>query len=616
MAQEPTHQVSAWISFLRLYGPTPQGENSFDERIEASLRRWNVDPITVELEHLQELLDNFKSEAPRSVILTGTAGDGKTYYCREVWRALKGEQPDWNPDAMIQKLKVGGRSLVVIKDLSEITGAEKKRQLSHIADAFAGRTADTVYLVAANDGQILEGWSLVDVGEDVKRIRREIEDLLVGGGMRSKKFNFDLYNLSLTSSEKIFPRVLKAVLEHSGWASCSNCQYFPAADGEKPCPIIENKRRLEGGNAGLVQERLRALLELSELNGLHLPIRQLLILVSNALLGCATAKDGLLTCKDVPKVLEGGSTSAASLYRNIFGENLTERRRDAKAVFRVLRRFGIGSETSNIVDNILIFGSDDPSLQGFYGELMLSDPHYGADATYQAKQQAYLEGGQEEAAEEFLRQLSSQRQRLFFVIPQSMAKQLRLWQLTAFQYADEYLNEVHHTLLGGGTVKPEIVARLVRGLNRIFTGMLAKNDKALILATSGSYSQARVCMVYEDSINVRNHFRGESVQIEADPDRATPRLVVSLAEQQRVGLPLNLLRYEYLSRVAEGALPTSFSREVYEDILAFKSSLLGGLALRRRGEEGSEAVSLTLRLITRLNPDGMIGDPEDIDVRI
>jgi hypothetical protein len=37
---------------------------------------------------------------------------------------------------------------------------------------------------------------------------------------------------------------------------------------------------------------------------------------------------------------------------------------------------------------------------------------------------------------------------------------------------------------------------------------------------------------------------------------------------------LNLVRFEFLSRVAtEGALPASFSKECYEDVLAFKSRL-------------------------------------------
>jgi hypothetical protein len=343
----------------------------------------------------------------------------------------------------------------------------------------------------------------------------------------------------------------------------------------------------------------------------------MLILVANAILGHADAKDGLMSCKEVPKLIRQESISKASLYRNIFGENLPERRRDSKEVFKVLRRFGIGSETSNFIDNIMIFGGDDPELKGYYEELLLADPYYGADSAYRLGQQAYLEGGEDRAGDEFLRLLTGQRQRLFFTIPERLSSQLRLWQLTSFHYADEYLNDVHRTLNRGEKVKAEILARLVRGLNRIFTGILLRNDKQLILATSGSFSQARVSRVYEDAIPIRRNHSGEGIQIEADPDLRRPLLVVNLSEKQRVGLPLNLRRYEYLSRIAEGSLPNSFSRECYEDILAFKTSLLRQLAIRRNLEvEEDDSGMLTLNLISRLNSDGLISDPDYIEVKI
>jgi len=49
-------------------------------------------------------------------------------------------------------------------------------------------------------------------------------------------------------------------------------------------------------------------------------------------------------------------------------------------------------------------------------------------------------------------------------------------------------------------------------------------------------------------------------------------------------LPLTLTRYEYLSRVAEGAMPSSFSKECFEDVMAFKSRLMRELAKRTGAE--------------------------------
>jgi hypothetical protein len=324
-----------------------------------------------------------------------------------------------------------------------------------------------------------------------------------------------------------------------------------------------------------------------------------------------------MTCKEVPQLLAEGTIAQASPYRNVFGENLTERRRETIEVFRVLRRFGVGIETSNLIDGILIFGADDPALLPHYQEMVLSDPHYGSDSTYLNGQRAYLEGGEEADLSAFLAQLAGQRQRLFFTIPDARAAEMRLWQLTTFHFADEYLNEVHRVLLRKERVRAEIVARLVRGLNRIFTGMLARDDNHIVLATSGSLSQARVSRVFEEFISVRRNL-GQRAQLELAPEAEMPALSVHLSDKHWASLSLNLRRYEYLVRIAEGALPNSFSRECYEDIMACKTELLRQLAARRREEqaEDDETDRLTLSLITRLNSDGLISNPDHIEIRM
>ena len=618
MPEDLSHQISPWISFLRQYGPIPQNENSFDERIASSLKRGRVTPIRVELQYLDELVANFRSAAPRSIILTGTAGDGKTFYCREIWQRLQEGGPSWNSEAESQELRLGGGlTLEVIKDLSAIVGEEKKETLLRIADVLTGKVKDRVLLIAANDGQLMEGWSQLAENGHVHAVRNDIENLLVGGWRAhriSQEHSFDLYNLSRTGAEKIFMKALKAILDHPGWAQCDSCRFQQGTEQQKPCPIWENKTRLDGA---LMRQRISDLLELSELNGFHLPIRQLLILVSNTILGHGAAKDRLMTCKEVPQLLAGGTIAQASPYRNIFGENLTERRRETIEVFRVLRRFGIGIETSNFIDSILIFGADDPAMHSHYQELVLSDPHYGSDSDYLNGQRAYLEGGEEADLSAFLAQLAGQRQRLFFTIPDARAVEMRLWQLTTFHFADEYLNEVHRVLLRKERVRAEIVARLVRGLNRIFTGMLARDDNHIVLATSGSLSQARVSQIFEEFISVRRNL-GQRAQLELAPEAEMPALSIHLSDKHWASLPLNLRRYEYLVRIAEGALPNSFSRECYEDMMACKTELLRQLAARRREEqaEDDETDRLTLSLITRLNSDGLISNPDHIEIRM
>ncbi|WP_204150048.1 hypothetical protein [Leptolyngbya sp. CCY15150] len=592
-SQSPSCSTSNWISFLRQYGPIPRNDNMYDEVIQRTLRRKKLQAIAFETEYLGELLDNFRSASPKSVILTGTAGDGKTYYCRQIWEEFGGSVDDWQKDSKIQRLMLGDQQLVVIKDLSELTLEEKQSLLPQIATAILGKDTSKVYLIAANDGQLVEAWTEAAQIEELEPVRKTIEDLLVGDLRELDGFQVKLYNLSRQSAAVLFPRILKAILEHPGWGDCNQCAYQ-----NQGCPIWQNKQRLEGTDADrTTRERLTDLLELCELNQMHLPVRQLLLLIANALLGHPDARDKLLNCRKVSEIIAAETTSLASLYRNIFGENLPERRRESTEVFKVLRGFGIGAETSNQIDNILIFGADDPELQPLYTDLVLSDPFYGADLKYQAQQRSYLEGDAAKGREEFLNVLQAQRQRLFFTILSDHTTDMKLWDLTIFQYAGEYLNGLFKVLQEGEKIPKSITSRLIRGLNRIFTGLLVNNQDELLLATSGSYSQARISRVYEESISVARK-RGESVSVELDKSRKKPILVVNLAsEVEPIRFNLTLTRYEYLSRVAEGALPSSFSQECYEDVLAFKTQVFRQLSVRQtleREDDGEEAMNIRL----------------------
>ena len=585
---------SNWISFLRQYGPIPRNDNMYDEVIQRKLRRnqKRIKPLVFETEYLSELVDNFRSESPSSVILTGTAGDGKTYYCREIWEEFGGSVEDWQQDSKIHELTLGNRKLVVVKDLSELTSDEKKDLLPKIETAILGKDTSKTYLIAANDGQLVEAWAEASQLEELEPVRKAIEDLLVSELRELDGFQVKLYNLSHQRAAVLFPRILDAVVIHPGWDDCNQCVYQTQG-----CPIWQNKQRLEGiATNRTTRERLTDLLELCELNQIHLPVRQLLLLVANALLGHPNVRDRLLKCRQVPGVIDSETTSLASLYRNIFGENLPMRRRETTEVFRVLRGFGIGTETSNQIDNILIFGADDPELQPLYKDLVLTDSFYGADLDFKKQQRSYLEGDVTKGRVKFLTTLQSQRQRLFLTIPNSQIIDMQLWELTVFHYAGEYLSDIYRVLKKDKKIKKSISSRLVRGLNRIFTGLLVSNQDELLLATSGSSSQARISRVYQESVSVARR-RGEYVTLVLDTSTKRPNLVVNLASDvEPIRFDLTLSRYEYLCRVADGALPSNFSKECYEDVLAFKTQVLKQLEIRQSQEGENEDIAEVMNI--------------------
>ncbi len=593
--------AAVWVRFLRNYGPIPTNDNMYDESIQRALKRHKIVPITLPAPLVARLVANFRQDTPVSHIITGTAGDGKTYHCREVWTELAGDPAIWNEGAKVQTLPLGSRSLVIVKDLSELRDDESVDLIEAFAHDVANPHASTCYLFAANHGQLLEKLKSTPQSAAIKRVTAVIEELLVTGINPDPAIALDLDDLSRTPAADMVMRIIEAVTTHDGWEGCGSCS---ANSGDSICPIFENRRRLMSEEEPF-KRRLASLIELSERNGSHFPVRQLLALVANSILGHPEARDGLMSCAEVPRIVEESKTDLASIYRNIFGENLRPSRAEKTELFRKLNAFGIGAETSNRVDNLLVYGADDPAYREDFEQLVLADTVYGATPSYLTAQRAYLEGADSTDRNAFLANLKAQRQRLFFTMPDELAADYDLWDLTVFRYAGLYL-EVAEKLEARQPVPRQAVTMIVRGLNRIFTGMLVQNQDELVLATSGSYSQSKRSPLLDELISVPRQ-AGEEVTVVADASGGfcvSVRLVRG-SDIPLVSLTLSPTRFEFLGRVAEGALPSSFSLECHEDLLAFKARLLRETENRRKldGEDEINDGEMMLRFID-LGNDG------------
>jgi hypothetical protein len=608
----------------------------YDETIQRSARRQKIAPIEFEHPLQMRIIQCFDQTTtdPVSVILTGTAGDGKTHLCRQVWKALNGDPEAWASDSPLLTLEsrysqdrlVGSDSpdpqpyrtvkVHFIRDLSGWApqqGAEWEPEKEHLLQRFChslfNPDVGEIFLIAANDGQLIESWRRLSETEDVTRALRTFEDLLVEEREEQPGVRLKFFNLSRFSSAELFDQATEAFSTHPGWQELQQSNHSENEVFGPKCPIRHNYELLQ---TPLIRSRLRALLELCDYNGLHVPIRQILLLLTNAVLGHPDVKDHLMVPADVPKIISAGTVSKASLYNNMFGGNLSDIRRQGITIFDYLERFQIGHETSNRIDNLLIFGEGDEHLGTYFEEFLANDRFYGADSRFYAAKREYIEGTDEsdDHTQEFLQQLVSQRRGLFFKIPKEAESELNLWELTVFKFAGEYLTEVVEALKAGAGAKRPIVARLVKGLNRVFTGMLINSDRELYLATSGNYSQAKVSRILIERVSVEPS-KGEKVILRYDNSHVT--LAVFFTPQLSVSLTLTLIRFEFLSRIAlEGALPASFSKECYEDLLAFKSKLIAAYTTRQEAETNPNSSTIDLKLLT-LTERGM-PDPKSIEI--
>jgi hypothetical protein len=404
---------SKWLQFLRHYGPIRRNDNMYDETIQRSARRQRITPIDFEhpIEDLLLRCFDQRTADPVSVILTGTAGDGKTHLCRKVWSKLNGDDKAWASDSPYLTLDFsypkdrkiwptsddqGLYRQVKIHFIRDLSGwapqqggewePDKESLLQKFGHSLVNPEGDDLFLIAANDGQLIESWRRLKQTEDVERARQLFEDLLVEDRQERSGVRLKFFNLSRADSADLFDRALEAFINHGGWRELRSSS---AGENElfgSRCPIRHNLELLQ---SDLVRSRLRSLLELCDRNGLHVPIRQILILLTNAVLGHADCKDGLMTSADVPKVIAAGTISKASLFSNIFGgePNL---RIDAWE-----SRSSITWNVSKLVTKPRIalttcssLASKMNTFQSILTALVAQDAFYGADPRFYAAKQA------------------------------------------------------------------------------------------------------------------------------------------------------------------------------------------------------------------------------------
>ncbi len=591
-----------WISFLRGYGPVNRVDGMYAETIQALADRFGVDPLHFEhpeRERLNAALDP-ASGALINVVLTGTAGDGKTSLCNEIWERLGGDGSRTagtnRDDYLVLPVEMEGRT-VRVHFIFEFSGfapprgqpwpVEKLALLELFGRSVMGEAEDDIFVIAANDGKLMQAKDGLPEEGVAHEVWRTMERLLTTGAAPQASSRLLFLNLSRMSTRDLLERAMRALLARAEWR-CFDDEADDLAFGDDS-PLRANHVAMSDP---LFQARLLALAELCDANGLHVSIREILLLLVNALLGdrkvkYAKTEERVLRIDDLRLLASEKRGHDASIFRNVFGFNLKENHREQYAVFRHLGSFRVGLETTNVLDGLLVFGADDADLRSDYDLYVATDAEHSGRAEFERLRRAYVDAEDDRGeAADFLDALADERRRLFFRLPDDQPR-LDPWRLTMFQSAASYRRFILKPLAEKVEVDPAMVRLLVCGLNRIWTGMLIGESDTLYVSTGLDSSAAPVSDVLVWKVPLIPSTFGESVEVVRGVDDM-PVLRVNLGVKSRgASYPLHLTRYEFLTRVAEGALPNSFSRECNEDVLAFKSRLLTECLTARRETDGA-----------------------------
>jgi hypothetical protein len=596
---------NALVDFLRTYGPTASSDSIWDEHVTNAASKLGVTPLHVPSQRVDDLAEDFRSPDARNVILTGTAGDGKTWHCRQVFMALGGTEDQWVRHDALAEIGVGGRHLTVIKDLSWFFDhPDQKRILEGLLPALLGRTPDRLFLVAANDGQLLRFWR-----EHARRepeagfVGDRIRGLLKEDSERDPALALTLYNLSRQPHDKLFEEVVEALGSHPGWAGCAQC---PLAERDK-CPIRRNLRVLTASGEPGMRDRLRNLIRLAAHNDMHLPMRHILLLAVNVLLGVSGRTTSLMRCSTAHALVEEGATESSNPNDNVLGLNVGNlAQRQQYRSFTVFESMGLGRETNNAIDGLLV--GAEPADR--YAALVSSDPHHGGK-TFENVRRAYQRGNLEDF-HRFRTAVEGQRRRLFFALPADDDDgAFSPWGLTVFTHGASYLRFVRD--LADGRSIERLRHRLVVGLNRTYTGMMCDEGQVVWFAAPAANTQSRLGRILDIAVRV-GPSRRERIHFDFDGHgpHGRPRMVVraeSGGEPEVDSHPVTPLLFEYLMRVHNGSLPGSFSRQCFEELRQFRLRVVAGLG--RGGLLDHE--NLGDMSLVRLGPDGTLReDPIEV----
>ncbi len=542
-------KTNPFVTYLNRYTTaSPDHEAAFDEFIGQTPP---PEGVTLRLETRTEkfVRDCFKRSQPPSIILTGNAGDGKTYLCRQIVAAFTGQAVvDW-ANHLDWTIERNGVTLRIVKDLSEMTEEAGSRVLSDLATGRRAQHSATVFLIAANEGRlraVLQRERLEDLYWEIDRQIREGPDL--------SNDRLIVLNLNqVTTSTYVLP-ALDWLTDPAHWKECTTCQ------ARENCPIYFNAGRLADAR---VARRVQRLYQVLEHLGIHVTIRDMLIHLAYIITG------GLGCDRIQGQPPLHWEPHHHVYYENVWGESADEHFRRKAVVIRHLRWLDVGQRSVFEVDNFIINGpSADPAAQSehehlFAPALDLGGQRFGQEC------KAYLYGGatspHPEEDHPLIQWLPHCRRKLFFEWKETAVTD----RLFPFQHLPEYF-----LLISGDLALLEHYCReIILGLNRAFSGLYLTDTNTLYVTSQYAPELVRV-KIHADGIRLRS----ASVPTEAfDRDLTTLCLIIYPPpgiQAEPLTWTVDLLRFEYLMRRARGSTPNILAEECELSIRQLKDDVL------------------------------------------
>ncbi|GAB4533302.1 MAG: hypothetical protein Fur0018_22500 [Anaerolineales bacterium] len=549
-----------FIPYLNRYTTaSPDHEAAFDEFITQAPSP-SGEPLRLETRTEVFLRDLFHRQRPPSVILTGNAGDGKTYLCRQIIEAFIGQPVAEWADRLDWPIKRDGLTLRVVKDLSEVSEEKGAELLWELAVDQLEDHPRYVFLIAANEGRlraVLQRERLEDLYGEVDRQLRE--------GPDANHNRLIVLNLNQATTSAYVPQALAWLTDPVHWQACNVC---PAVHA---CPIRWNAEKLREER---VAGRVQRLYQILEHLGLHVTIRDMLIHLAYTLTGG-------LDCETVQEKSRrlGWEVYRHVYYENIWGQFADDVFRRKAVVIRHLDGLNVGQSSIFEIDDFIINGHpSDGDVQVehrrlFAPALDLGSQHFEQDRT------TYLRGGsaspKQDEKHPLMDWLPHCRRKLFFEWRDADAAD----RLVPFIFLPDYFRLVQ----GDRALLDRYHRDLILGLNRAFSGLYLTDANYLYVTSQYAHAVEQPVPLVRVRIPADGILLRPYVHPAEAFDCEMTTLQLEFSPPPRVSTdpmrwPVDLLRFEYLMRRARGSTPNILADECELAIRQLKDELLNRFA--------------------------------------
>lgn len=529
-------QINPFVDFMHQYDLTTADYSKiFDEhtkKIEYSIKT-NIN---------QKIIDEL-SNTPRSIIITGNAGDGKTRICRNVYDQLVDEPFEGWPESGIEEITYKDYKIRIIKDLSELRDEVIVSELKRMQTSLYDVDQKLYFLIAANEGKLTH--TLIKYPE-LKDLKNHVIPQFMSPNKELKETEqVKVYNLLYASSSVYAEKIIKEWNKEEHWDICGTCS------SRHKCIVYDNHKALSDKVA---PKRMMRMYKSLDMNGKHMTMRELLIHL-------AYTQTGGMTCRNIHEASKSeaiNELAKKSYYENFFGNNLRPEIFEEINGIQEFKSLDPGYISDSLIDDYILNGdlSNHEKTKESHSALFKDgiDVENGAYYEEVKMYRSNINGDNVNGVELMNKWFPRLRRKYYFEFKDNK----KVEQLIPYRHRHEFIGILHK-----GKIEHSTKIKLVDGLNTFFAKRMVYSPSHQLYVASDSLLVHQIIGI--DQIDFAIQEKNEDI------DQTSTLLYLKIKD---VELEINLVTFEYLMRLSNGGMLNVLREHVEILLNSFRNRLI------------------------------------------